>query len=60
LKNGDALKSLTTDQQLLKISDALGKMAGVGEKPAIATALFGRGGREPIPVQKETGGSTER
>jgi hypothetical protein len=30
------LKSLTTDQQLLKITDALGKMAATAEKRAIA------------------------
>ena len=44
-KNANALKGLNTDQQLLKVTDALGKMAAGGEKAAIATALFGRGGQ---------------
>lgn len=54
--SADALKGLTTDQQLLKVTDALGKMEAGGKKAYIATQLFGRGGLELIPVLDELSG----
>jgi hypothetical protein len=52
-KTTDALKGLTTDQQLIKVTDALGKMAAGGQKAYIATALLGKGGLALIPVMNE-------
>jgi hypothetical protein len=48
--NVDALKGLTTEEKLLKITDALGKMEAGGKRTAIATALFGKSGAELLPV----------
>jgi hypothetical protein len=54
--SADALKGLTTDQQLLKVTDALGKMAAGGQKAYLATQLFGKGGLALIPVLNELSG----
>jgi len=51
----DALKGLTTEEKLLKITAALGKMEAGGKKTAIATALFGKSGAELIPVMDQLG-----
>jgi hypothetical protein len=53
--NVDALKGLTTEEKLLKITAALGKMEAGGKKTAIATALFGKSGAELIPVMDQLG-----
>src|ERR1700721_1557569 len=56
LGSSNALKGLTADPQLRKITDALAKMSAGSQRAKITTDLFGRAGLELLPVIDQLGG----
>jgi|GEM_PF-3261782 len=46
----NSLQGLNTEQQFLKMADALSKVPDVGTRAAIAMKLFGEGGRQLLPL----------
>jgi hypothetical protein len=56
LGSADALKGLTADEKLRKITDGLAKMTAGSQKAKITTDLFGKAGLELLPVIDQLGG----
>src|SRR5580692_4813059 len=56
LGSADALKGLTADEKLRKITDGLAKMSAGSQRAKITTDLFGKAGLELLPVIDQLGG----
>jgi len=54
--SADALKGLTADEKLHKITDGLAKMSAGSARAKITTDLFGKSGLELLPVIDQLGG----